>query len=71
MIENQEIEDLLRHALVKIPLLPFSLSLEKWRWKVMEGKLKYEEYNRAWWALKRKYQGDLSVDEMLKHFKLF
>lgn len=52
-----EIENLLRQALVKIPLLPFSLSLEKWRWSVMEGRLRSKEYNRAWWDLKRRYLG--------------
>ncbi len=54
-----EIENLLRQALVKIPLLPFSLALEKWRWNVMADRVKPFEYNQAWWDLKLRYQGTL------------
>jgi hypothetical protein len=42
---------------VKIPILPFSLALEKWRWGVMAGQIKPNQYNQAWWNLKLKYQG--------------
>lgn len=52
--------NLLRQALVKIPLLPFSLALEKWRWNVMAGRIKPEHYNSAWWDLKLEYQGNNS-----------
>lgn len=54
-----EIVNLLRQALVKIPLLPFSLALEKWRWNVMAGRIKPEHYNKDWWDLKLKYQGNV------------
>ena len=53
-----EIEDLRRHALAKIPLLPFSLVVEKWRWNVFAGRIKPDEYNEAWWKLKAIYQGN-------------
>ncbi|XP_057374872.1 angiotensin-converting enzyme-like [Daphnia carinata] len=52
-----EIVNLLRQALVKIPILPYSLSLEKWRWAVMAGEIKPDQYNRVWWNMKLKYQG--------------
>ncbi|KAK4008097.1 hypothetical protein OUZ56_013252 [Daphnia magna] len=55
--KDLEIVNLLRQALVKIPLLPYSLSLEKWRWAVMAGQIKPDQYNRAWWNMKLKYQG--------------
>ncbi len=56
-----EIINLLRQALVKIPLLPYSLALEKWRWNVMAGHIKPNEYNRAWWDLKLKYMGKIAA----------
>lgn len=56
-----EMENLLRQALVKIPLLPFSLALEKWRWGVMAGRILSSEYNKAWWDLKLEYQGTIIV----------
>lgn len=49
--------NLLRQALAKIPLLPFSLALEKWRWDVMSGRIQPDNYNQAWWNFKLKYQG--------------
>jgi len=45
-------------ALIKIPLLPFALSLETWRWQVMDGRIKPRNYNQAWWDLKMKFQGN-------------
>ncbi|XP_046639551.1 angiotensin-converting enzyme-like [Daphnia pulicaria] len=55
--KDLDIINLLRQALVKIPILPFSLALEKWRWGVMAGQIKPNQYNQAWWNLKLKYQG--------------
>jgi peptidyl-dipeptidase A len=48
---------LLRQALEKVAFLPFGLVIDKWRWEVFSGKVKPEEYNKAWWALREKYQG--------------
>ena len=48
---------LLRQALEKVAFLPFGLVIDKWRWDVFSGKVKPEEYNKAWWALRKKYQG--------------
>jgi peptidyl-dipeptidase A len=31
--------------------------LDKWRWDVFSGKVKPEQYNDHWWALRRQYQG--------------
>jgi peptidyl-dipeptidase A len=44
-------------ALEKIAFLPFGLLLDKWRWDVFSGKVKPEEYNRSFWAMRKKYQG--------------
>jgi peptidyl-dipeptidase A len=33
------------------------LLVDQWRWKVFSGEIKPEDYNQAWWELRRKYQG--------------
>ena len=43
--------------MTKIPLLPFALSLETWRWQVMDGRINPKNYNKAWWDFKMKFQG--------------
>jgi peptidyl-dipeptidase A len=48
---------LLRTALDKVAFLPFGLIIDKWRWGVFSGEIPPEEYNRAWWELKLRYQG--------------
>ncbi len=52
-----DIDYLLQQALEKVAFLPFGLLVDKWRWEVFSGKVKPEEYNKAWWELRRKYQG--------------
>lgn len=47
----------LRTALDKVAFLPFALALDKWRWEVFSGEIKPADYNKAWWALRDKYQG--------------
>jgi peptidyl-dipeptidase A len=48
---------LLDTALEKVSFLPFGLLVDKWRWDVFSGKIKPENYNKAWWDLRTKYQG--------------
>ena len=48
---------LLRMALEKVAFLPFGLVIDKWRWQVFSGEVKPEQYNKAWWDLRLKYQG--------------
>lgn len=47
----------LRTALDKIAFLPFGLLIDKWRWEVFSGQVKPADYNKAWWALRERYQG--------------
>jgi len=47
----------LKTALDKVAFLPFALALDKWRWQVFSGEIKPADYNKAWWALRAKYQG--------------
>ncbi|HXY01613.1 MAG TPA: M2 family metallopeptidase [Candidatus Limnocylindrales bacterium] len=48
---------LLLQALEKVAFLPFGLVIDKWRWEVFSGKVKSDQYNKAWWDLRLKYQG--------------
>jgi peptidyl-dipeptidase A len=48
---------LLQRALEQIAFLPFGLLIDQWRWKVFSGEITPQEYNRAWWRLRLKYQG--------------
>jgi peptidyl-dipeptidase A len=52
-----DIPILLKQALEKVAFLPFGLLIDQWRWKVFSGEIKPEDYNKAWWDLRLKYQG--------------
>lgn len=52
-----DIAYLLEQALDKVAFLPFGLVVDKWRWEVFAGRVKPESYNKAWWGLRKKYQG--------------
>ncbi|HEY2114295.1 MAG TPA: M2 family metallopeptidase [Candidatus Angelobacter sp.] len=55
--ESADIGYLLKQAMDKIAFLPFGLMIDKWRWEVFSGEVTPEQYNKAWWDLKAKYQG--------------
>uniref|UniRef100_A0A673VXS9 Angiotensin-converting enzyme n=1 Tax=Salmo trutta TaxID=8032 RepID=A0A673VXS9_SALTR len=44
-------------ALDKIAFLPFGYLMDQWRWKVFDGRISQEEYNKEWWNMRMKYQG--------------
>ena len=48
---------LLNRALDKVAFLPFGYLVDQWRWKVFSGEVKPDDYNKAWWDLREKYQG--------------
>lgn len=48
---------LLRQAMDKVAFLPFGLLVDKWRWGVFDGSIKPADYNTAWTALRKQYQG--------------
>ena len=52
-IVNQQ----MKMAADKIAFLPFGKLIDQWRWKVFSGEIKPEDYNKAWWALRKQYQG--------------
>lgn len=54
---DADVPYLLRRAMDSIAFLPFGLLVDKWRWEVFSGQVKPEQYNDAWWALVKQYQG--------------
>jgi len=54
---GKDIGLLLGRALDKVAILPFSLLVDQWRWRVFSGQVPPERYNEEWWALKLRYQG--------------
>ena len=54
---SRDIGLLMTRALDKVAFLPFGLLIDQWRWKVFSGEVKPEQYNKAWWDLRLKYQG--------------
>jgi peptidyl-dipeptidase A len=54
---DADIPLLLQQALDRVAFLPFGLLIDQWRWKVFSGEIKPEDYNKAWWELRLKYQG--------------
>ena len=59
---------LMARALDKVAFLPFGLLIDQWRWKVYSGEVKPEQYNRAWWELRRKNQGVAPASERGEEF---
>ena len=55
--DKADINFLMKRALSSIAFLPFGKLIDQWRWDVFSGKTPPGEYNKAWWALRRKYQG--------------
>lgn len=55
--QEKDLGLLLRRALDKVAFLPFGLLIDQWRWKVFSGEITPEQYNKAWWDLRLKYQG--------------
>ncbi len=51
------IDHQMRMALEKVAFLPFGKLIDEWRWKVFSGEVKPEQYNAAWWQLRKDYQG--------------
>ncbi|HSN99052.1 MAG TPA: M2 family metallopeptidase [Candidatus Nanopelagicales bacterium] len=55
--DKGQINFLFKQALGKVSFLPFGKLIDQWRWDVFAGKTKPADYNKAWWALRQKYQG--------------
>jgi peptidyl-dipeptidase A len=55
--QSADIGFLLNRALDKVAFLPFGYLVDQWRWKVFSGEIGPNDYNKAWWDLREKYQG--------------
>jgi len=55
--QTADIGFLLNRALDKVAFLPFGYLVDQWRWKVFSGEVGPNDYNKAWWDLREKYQG--------------
>ncbi|HEX9852652.1 MAG TPA: M2 family metallopeptidase, partial [Woeseiaceae bacterium] len=47
----------MQRALAGIAVLPWAKLVDEWRWGVFSGETAPEEYNKAWWELRTRYQG--------------
>lgn len=54
---DKDIGLLLRQALDKVALLPFALTVDRWRWGVFDGSIKPDDYQLQWDRLRLYYQG--------------
>ncbi len=55
--DKATINEQMKMALGKVAFMPFGLLIDRWRWGVFDGSITPENYNKAWWDLKAKYQG--------------
>lgn len=55
--EEADISLLMNTALDKIAFLPFAITVDSWRWDVLDGTTQPADYNDAWWAKRTQYQG--------------
>ena len=55
--EKAVINRQMQMALDKIAFLPFGKLIDEWRWGVFSGEIKPEDYNKAWWEMRTRYQG--------------
>ena len=54
---SKDIGLLLRQAMEKVPGMPWTALVDKWRWGVFSGATPPTGYNKAWTDLRRQYQG--------------
>ena len=55
--EESVINDQMIRALRGIAMLPWARLVDEWRWGVFSGEISPDNYNRAWWDLRQRYQG--------------
>ncbi|XP_074661031.1 angiotensin-converting enzyme 2-like [Tubulanus polymorphus] len=59
IISNKEadLNALMRHALWDIPLLPWTLLIDSYRWGLFNGSTPVNRLNAKWWDLRLRFQG--------------
>lgn len=67
--EQAVINRQMQQALDSIAFLPFGKLIDEWRWGVFAGEIAPADYNKAWWALRTRYQGiEAPVTRTEEHF---
>jgi len=67
--EQAVINRQMQMALDSIAFLPFGKLIDEWRWAVFSGEVAPEDYNKAWWDMRLKYQGIApAVERTEDHF---
>lgn len=61
--EEAVINRQMQQALDKVAFLPFGKLIDEWRWDVFAGKTSPDNYNKAWWELRTRYQGIAPTSE--------
>lgn len=64
LIPDEELADpavelyiLFQQALARLPEIPFSLLIDKYRWDIFKGRITFSEYNKKYWDLNLKIRG--------------
>jgi peptidyl-dipeptidase A len=60
---SRDVGLLLRQAMEKVPGMPWTALVDKWRWGVFAGTTRPADYNKAWTDLRLKYQGIIPPGE--------
>lgn len=60
---SRDIGLLLRQALEKVPGLPWTVLVDKWRWGVFDGSIPVAQMNKGWTDLRLQYMGVVSPVE--------
>lgn len=65
---NIEIYLLLLQALTKLPEIPFSLIVDKYRWRIFRNNIPYDQMNRYYWKLNLEYRGIVPPENRSEKF---
>ena len=49
---GSEMNVLMKYALEKVAFLPYGYLIDIWRWKVFDGTITPENYNKKYWELR-------------------
>jgi len=60
---DKDIGLLLRQALDKVPGLPWTLLVDRYRWGLYDGSIPASDYNKAWTKIRLDYQGVVPPNE--------
>lgn len=59
---------LLKQALTKLPEIPFSLIMDKYRWDIFRGKITEDKLNSAYWKMSEKIRGVVAPEQRGEEF---